>query len=76
MMGRIFTAVLLAAILAAAALVLVAGGSQAAPNATRAVMGARQGWCSPDGRFYRTVHSGWLPTVQCYYPPPVPKASR
>lgn len=76
MSARIVTGLLLAVILVAMLLALGAAAGQPAPNATRQVMGARQGWCTPDGRFYRNAHTGWIPTVQCYYPPPVPKVSR
>jgi hypothetical protein len=65
-----------AAILAVALVILVAGLEQSAPNATRAVIGARQVWCSQDSRFVATSHSGWLPTAGCLYPPPVPEVRR
>ena len=48
---------------------------QEAPNATRAVIGARQSWCTEDRRFFRMVHTGWLPTDHCYYPVAVPRVA-
>jgi hypothetical protein len=59
-----------------ATIVLIAGCRQSAPNATRAVIGARQMWCTPDQRFVITSHSGWLPTANCRYLPPVPEVQR
>jgi hypothetical protein len=64
------------ALAVAAAFVLLAGWRQPAPNATRAVIGARQMWCTPDQRFVITSHSGWLPTANCRYLPPVPDVPR
>jgi hypothetical protein len=70
---RALTRVLCALILAGVLLVLIAGARQSAPNATRTVIGARLTYCSPDGRFISISDSGWLPTVRCDYPPPVPE---
>ena len=68
--------VLVAAILTGTLVLLAAGLLQASPNATRAVIGARQTWCSQDKRFVASAHTGWLPTADCLYPPPVPEVRR
>jgi hypothetical protein len=75
-MTRILRGVALVVVLAAAAIVFAAGTRQAAPNATRVVISARQSWCTPDGRWFSTGHTGWLPTAACLYPPAVPALAR
>ena len=57
-------------------LALRATAQQDTPNATRAVIGARQSWCTEDGRFTRMPHTGWLPTARCFYPVAVPQVRR
>ena len=64
----------LLAIIAVAALALVlAGARQASPNTIRVVIDEQRSFCTTDGRWYATGHTGWLPTVSCYWPPPVPQ---
>jgi hypothetical protein len=75
-MTRVVRISLLAAIVACAALTLRAAFVQEAPNATRVAIGARQSWCSEDGRSFRMAHTGWIPTDQCYYPVAVPRVQR
>ena len=69
-------ALLLVVIVAGVVLSLHALATQQAPNATRVVIGARQSWCSPDGHLFRTGHTGWLPTENCFYPVAVPRVQR
>jgi hypothetical protein len=75
-MIRAARAALLGLIAAGLLILLFAGCRQASPNATRSVIGARLEYCTPDGRFFRSGHSDWLPTANCYYPPGVPEVRR
>ena len=67
---------LLALIAVAAVLLVIAGARQASPNTTRVVINEQRSFCSSDGRWYQTGRTGWLPTVSCYWPPPVPAVRR
>lgn len=75
-MTRAIRIALLAVVLCGAVLMLRAAAVQQAPNATRAVIGARQSWCTEDRRFFRMAHTGWLPTDRCSYPVAVPRVRR
>ena len=76
MTARWVRVLLLAVIVVGVAVSLRALATQQAPNATRVVIGADQSWCTPDGHLYRTGHTGWLPTENCFYPVPVPRVQR
>lgn len=67
---------LLAVIAIGVVLTLRAVAVQDAPSATRTVIGARQSWCTDDGRFFRMAHTGWLPTDHCFFPVAVPRVRR
>ena len=67
---------LLALIALAAVLLVLAGARQASPNTIRIVINEQRGFCTSDGRFFQSGRSGWIPTVSCYWPPPVPQVRR
>ena len=78
-MTRALKLVLLAVIVAGILVTMRGAAQQDASNATRTVIGAREVWCTNDGRFARTQHTGWIPTGRCLYPvavPPVRPTSR
>lgn len=76
MIVRLATGPLLACIAIAALALVLAGARQASPNTIRVVIDQQRSFCTTDGRFYRTGQSGWIPTVSCYWPPPVPSVRR
>jgi hypothetical protein len=75
-MTRALRILLLVVVACGVVLMLRAAVVQEAPNATRTVIGARQSWCTEDRRFFRMVHTGWLPTDHCFYPVAVPRVRR
>ena len=72
-MTRAVRIALLAVIVVGVVVTLRATAQQQSPNATRVVIGARQSWCTDDGRFTRMPHTGWIPTGRCFYPVAVPR---
>jgi hypothetical protein len=67
---------LLAAIVVAAIVLALSGTRQASPNTIRVVIDQQRSFCTDDGRWFATGQTGWLPTVNCLFPPPVPQVRR